>query len=146
MMNLHSLHSTLFDDGQEGKQDNEGLLYWPFMYLLTGAAEQVKQVKQLLHRNSEVLLQRNFLHLGYMKGEIFRASLEKSSFRRPWINTSHNGRYRYRYRSYAYRLLIHICHKAQYQNSEFCHFTNKSSRNPEFALFRNKEFALNLMS
>ena len=25
-----------------------------------GAAEKVKQVKQLLHRNSEVLLQRNF--------------------------------------------------------------------------------------
>jgi len=39
-----------------------------------GAAEQVKQVKQLLHRNSEVLLQRNFQHLGFMKGEIFRAS------------------------------------------------------------------------
>ena len=28
--------------------------------LKTGAAEQVKQVKQLLHWNSEVLLQRNF--------------------------------------------------------------------------------------
>ena len=28
--------------------------------LIPGAAEQVKQVKQLLHRNSEVLLQRNF--------------------------------------------------------------------------------------
>ena len=27
---------------------------------LSGAAEQVKQVKQLLHRNLEVLLQRNF--------------------------------------------------------------------------------------
>ena len=37
----------------------------------------MKQVKQLLHWNSELLLQRNFKHLGYMKGEMFRASQEK---------------------------------------------------------------------
>ena len=35
-------------------------------------------MKQLLHRNSELLLQRNFKHLGYMKGKIFCASPEKA--------------------------------------------------------------------
>ena len=45
------------------------------------AQEQVK--KPGLHRKSELLLHRNFKHLGYMKREIFRASPEKSSFQRP---------------------------------------------------------------
>ena len=40
-------------------------------------------MKPGLHRKSELLLHRNFKHLGYMKGENFRASPEKSSFRRP---------------------------------------------------------------
>ena len=31
-----------------------------YKVIRSGAAEQVKQVKQLLHRNSEILLQRNF--------------------------------------------------------------------------------------
>ena len=48
-----------------------------------GAAEQVKQVKQLLHRNSEVLLEKFLASWMYERG-IFRASPEKSSFRRPW--------------------------------------------------------------
>ena len=64
------------------KNDIFHLLEW----LDTGAAEQVKQVKQLLHRNSELLLQINFKHLGYMKGKNFCASPEKSSFRCPWLD------------------------------------------------------------
>jgi len=40
-------------------------------------------MKPGLHRKSELLLHRDFKHLGYMKGENFWASPEKSSFRRP---------------------------------------------------------------
>ena len=41
----------------------------------SGAAEQVKQ---LLHRNSELLLQRNFEHLGYMKGVVIHRKKARS--------------------------------------------------------------------
>ena len=58
----------------------EDTYFPPTLEFLTGAAEQVKQ---LLHRNSELLLQTNFKHLGYMKGEIFHASPEKNSVQRP---------------------------------------------------------------
>ena len=46
----------------------EDTYFPPTLEFLTGAAEQVKQ---LLHRNSELLLQTNFKHLGYMKGKFF---------------------------------------------------------------------------
>ena len=62
------MHNSLSDESQievgEGHWiiggQGGGIAWTMYLFSYPGAAEQVKPVKHVLHRNSEVLLQRNF--------------------------------------------------------------------------------------
>ena len=72
--------NSLFKYRKSPHSTNFSIVRFLLIYRGVGTGEAMKPG---LHRKLELLLHRNFKHLGYMKGEIFRGTQEKSLFRRP---------------------------------------------------------------